>query len=214
MTSLPFFAFMDGIRIKSRRGRGGVVENIRFDNWTMENVGTAIDVTNYYLMEGETRTTGKQPVSKQAPVFRNIGISNVTVDRAKVLIDIEGLPEMPIEGLHIHHVMGSGNVGLRANYTDDLELRSIQLEPATGPAFQIQHSANLEVDDVSNRKPLPDTPVIQLKTSPGAIIRNCRAFPGTSVFLSARSEEMKTLLMNGNFWGNAQKAEEEISDRK
>jgi polygalacturonase len=42
-----------GIRIKSRRGRGGVVENIRFDNWTMRNVGLAIDVTNFYIMEGE-----------------------------------------------------------------------------------------------------------------------------------------------------------------
>jgi polygalacturonase len=42
-----------GIRIKSRRGRGGVVSNLRFSNWTMRNVGTAIDVTNFYMMEGD-----------------------------------------------------------------------------------------------------------------------------------------------------------------
>src|ERR1700692_6148 len=45
-----------GIRIKSRRGRGGVVEDIRFDNWTMENVGEGIVVTSYYIMGGETAT--------------------------------------------------------------------------------------------------------------------------------------------------------------
>lgn len=32
----------NGIRIKSRRGRGGVVKDVRFDNWTMENVEMAI----------------------------------------------------------------------------------------------------------------------------------------------------------------------------
>jgi polygalacturonase len=82
----------NGARIKSARGRGGVVENIRFDNWTMRNVGEAIVVTSYYLMEGETRT-GQQPVSKTTPVFRNIAISHMTIDGAKHLIDVNGLPE-------------------------------------------------------------------------------------------------------------------------
>ena len=44
-----------GVRIKSRRGRGGGVEDVRFDNWTMDDVGQAINITNYYLMEGEVR---------------------------------------------------------------------------------------------------------------------------------------------------------------
>src|SRR5947207_10756912 len=43
-----------GIRLKSRRGRGGGVEDVRFDNWTMRNVGQGIVVTSYYVMGGET----------------------------------------------------------------------------------------------------------------------------------------------------------------
>ena len=42
-----------GIRIKSRRGRGGYIKDVRFNNWAMENVGQAINVTNFYSMEGE-----------------------------------------------------------------------------------------------------------------------------------------------------------------
>src|SRR4051812_13129811 len=64
-----------GVRIKSRRGRGGGVEDVRFDNWTMEDVGQGINVTNFYIMEGEVRTP-EEPVSKRTPVFRNIAISN------------------------------------------------------------------------------------------------------------------------------------------
>jgi polygalacturonase len=199
---------VNGIRIKSRRGRGGVVEDVRFDNWTMRNVGTAIVVTNYYLMEGETRTGGPEPVSMRTPRFRNIAISNVTVDGAKQLIDIDGLPEMPIKGLHIQNVMGSGKSALIANYTDDLQLHNVQLEPTAGPAFTIQNATNLELDNISTRKPISGSPVIQLQSSPGAILRNCRAFPGTDVFLSANSEEIKSLHMSGNFLSEARKAEE------
>ena len=201
---------VNGIRLKSRRGRGGTVEDIRFDNWTMRNVGTAIVVTNYYLMEGETRT-GPQPVSITTPVFRNIGISNVTIDGAKQLIEIAGLPEMPIEGLHIHDVMGSGTVGLRAEYTDDLELRTIQLEASNGPTFQISNSTNLDLDDLSTRRPLPTAPVIHLESSSGAILRNCRAFPGTDVFLSTDPKDLKTLMMNGNFLKNARQPQEAVT---
>jgi polygalacturonase len=198
---------VNGIRIKSARGRGGVVEDVRFDNWTMRNVGTAIVVTNYYLMEGETRT-GPQPVSEKTPRFRNIGISNITVDGAKRLIDIDGLPEMPIEGLHIEDIMGSGTTGLTANYTDDLELHNIQLDPTTGPSFTIQHAANLQLDNAGRRHPLAESPVIRLESSPSAIIRNCEAFPGTGVFLSMSSDQARTLHLSGNFLGDAKRAEE------
>ena len=71
-----------GIRLKSRRGRGGIVENIRFDNWTMEHVGTGIVISSYYIMGGETATS-IQPVSSRTPAFRNIGISHVTIDGAR-----------------------------------------------------------------------------------------------------------------------------------
>ncbi len=100
----------NGARIKSARGRGGVVEDIRFDNWTMENVGEGIVVTNTYLMEGETRR-GQEPVSKTTPLFRNIAMSHMTIDGAKTLIDIEGLPEMPIQNLQNQRRDGNRDEG-------------------------------------------------------------------------------------------------------
>ena len=59
-----------GIRIKSRRGRGGGVEHVRFNNWTMENVGQGINVTNYYVMAGEARTGGGAGDGEDAGVSR------------------------------------------------------------------------------------------------------------------------------------------------
>jgi hypothetical protein len=197
-----------GVRIKSRRGRGGVIEDVRFDQWTMEDVGQGINVTNYYLMEGEVKTA-EEPVSKRTPVYRNIAISNMTINRARVAIDIQGLPEMPISGLRISDVIASGKSGMKASNTVALELHRVQVNADSGPAFLVRDSKELELDAVSARKPLTGAPVIRLDGCPGAIVRGSRAFAGTGTFLSVAPGEMKSVVLEGNALGGARKATEE-----
>lgn len=45
----------------------------------MRHVGKAIDVTNFYVMVGETRPA-EAKVTPRTPVLRNISAMNVTVD--------------------------------------------------------------------------------------------------------------------------------------
>lgn len=198
----------NGIRIKSRRGRGGVVEDARFDNWTMENVGVGIVVTSYYIMGGETATKA-EPVSERTPIFRNIAISNVTINGAKKVIDIDGLPEMPIVALRLTDIIGSGQMGLTARHTDALELHHVQLNAGRGPVFAIETASNLELDGLTTRKPLAMSPVLRLTQTPGAVLRNSRAFPGTETFLSAGPGELKSLHLEGNVLDNAKTPTEE-----
>ncbi len=192
----------NGIRIKSRRGRGGVVEDLRFDNWTMEDVGTGIVVTSYYTMGGENNTA-LGPVSQRTPIIRNIAISNITISRAKSAIDIEGLPEMRIEDLHLNDIMATGTTGLFARDTDALELHHVQITASQGPAFTLDTSSNLLLDDVTSRIPVKGSPVIRLTKSPGAVLRDSRAFPGTQTFLSTGLGELKTDSQVGNTLANA-----------
>ena len=187
----------NGIRIKSRRGRGGVVEDVRFDNWTMENVGAGIVVTSYYVMGGEG-TTAEEAASKRTPAFRNIAISNVTISHAKAAIDIEGLPEMRIAGLRLTDVVASGKAGLLATYTDALELHHVQVNSESGPDFTIENASNLLLDDVTSGKPIAGAPVLRLTKSPGAILRDSRALLGTGVFLSVGAGELGSVSLLGN----------------
>ncbi|MGH7993871.1 MAG: glycoside hydrolase family 28 protein [Limisphaerales bacterium] len=200
-----------GVRIKSRRGRGGVVEDVRFDNWTMENVGIGINVTSYYLMEGETKTS-EEPVSARTPVFRNIAISHMTLNHARTAIDVEGLPEMPIFGLRISDIIASAKIGMRGSFTDALELRDVQVNADTGPAFLVTDSRESELDGVSSRRPRLKAPVIRLEHCPGTVVRNSRAFPGTGTFLSVAPGELKDVTLDANALGDAQKpvAEETV----
>jgi polygalacturonase len=195
-----------GVRIKSTRGRGAVIENIRFDHWTMEDVPEAINVTNYY-----TRTP-EEPVSERTPVFRNIAISNMTIVRSNIAINVEGLPEMPVTGLQISNIIASAKTGMKAYNTSRLELRNVQVNPETGPAFLVRDSKDLLLEDISSVHPVPDAPVVRLDRCPGAIVRGARAFDGTATFLSVGPGELKTLLLDGNFLSKAQKPSVESPD--
>jgi polygalacturonase len=198
----------NGIRIKSRRGRGGVIEDLRFDNWTMKNVGEGIVVTSYYRMEGEAAPRD-EPFSERTPVFRNIAISHITINGAKTAIEIEGLPEMPVTSLRLMDILASSTRGLTARKTDGLELHNVQLNAARGPVFDIDASANLEMDGIATRTPIAGSPVLRLTHSAGAVLRNSRAFPGTDVFLSTGPGELKTIHLESNVLDNAKTPTEE-----
>ena len=168
-----------GIRIKTGRGRGGVIENIRFDNWVIEDTPQpAIEVTNYY-----TRVPD-EPVSERTPMIRNVAISHVTVNRCKTAVSIEGLPEMPIEGLRLTDVIAFAKEGLRAFNTKGLELRNVRINPEAGVPFLIRDAADLDLDGVQTRAPNPDVPVVRLDRCTRVWLRNSIAWPGTGVFLS------------------------------
>jgi polygalacturonase len=192
-----------GVRIKSRRGRGGGVENVRFDNWVMDDVGQAINVTNYYPMEGEVRRDAPEPVSNRTPVFRDIAVSNMTIRRARVAINVEGLPEMPISGLRISNVVASAKTGMNAFHTAALELHNVQIDAKSGPAFLVRDSRELLLDNVATRLPLADAPVVRLDRCPGAIVRASRAFQGTGAFLSTGPGELKSVFLEGNVLAGA-----------
>jgi polygalacturonase len=202
----------EGARIKSRRGRGGVVEDVRFDNWTMRNVGQGIDVTNFYLMEGEVRTS-EEPVSGRTPRFRNIAMSHMTIDGARVAIDIAGLPEMSVAGLRISDVIASADSGMNASHAAGLELRDVRVDAAHGPAFLVQDSPDLDLAAVSTGRPLAGTPVIRLEHCPGAILRDSRAAAGTGTFLSVGTGELPGITLVGNVLSAARTPTEEAASR-
>ena len=90
-----------GIRIKSTRGRGGVVEDIRVSNIVMSNIKQEAVVLNLKYMPAE-------PKSERTPIFRNVHISGMTVTDVKTPIKIVGLEEAPISDIVLRdiHIQG------------------------------------------------------------------------------------------------------------
>jgi len=102
-----------GIRIKTRRKRGGEVIGASFSNILMENVGAVITMNAYYCCVcGEYPfpkeilfDEGPQPVDELTPRFSDIRISGITARGVTgVGIYLYGLPECPIENLTVSDV--------------------------------------------------------------------------------------------------------------
>jgi hypothetical protein len=119
------------------------------------------------------------------------------------MINIEGLPEMPISGLRLTNIIAEGKSGLKAHDTVAMELHNVQVNTDSGPAFLIKDSKELELDGVTTRQPLANVPVIRLDHCPGAILRGSRSFAGTGTFLSTAMGELKSVVLEGNMFTSA-----------
>ena len=103
-----------GLRFKSTRGRGGIVENIFIDNVAMTDIKTdAITFNMYYggksvaemLADGDNPdNVTKMPVTEETPIFRNIDIKNIVCNGAGRAMEFNGLPEMPINGIRLQNI--------------------------------------------------------------------------------------------------------------
>jgi hypothetical protein len=196
-----------GIRIKSGRSRGGVVENLRFDNWIIDHpLKDGILVTNYYVRIPE------EPVSERTPVFRDISISNVTVSGAPVVAEIQGLPEMPIAGLRLTDVTGSGKRGVQAFNTRGLELHGVRIDAQEGPPFLIRDSSDLELDRVDAAQAPAAMPIIRLDRVTGALVHSSRAPQGTKVFFSTAPGSLKSVVLDSNALFGAKETDESSAD--
>jgi len=88
-----------GIRIKSTRGRGGVVEDIQISNIVMKDIKEEAIILDmlYTKMPAE-------PKSDRTPIFRNINISNMTGNNVLIPIKIRGLEESPITDITLTNI--------------------------------------------------------------------------------------------------------------
>jgi polygalacturonase len=133
-----------GVRLKSRRGRGGLVENITYTDLTMENVGQAIVISSYYygLPKPNEHDTA-QPVAADTPIWRNIVIRNITATAgtrdAGLII---GLPEMPARGISLENVSIQAPKGLRIAYADGVSLQNVSVSPSAGAALMVEDTVS------------------------------------------------------------------------
>jgi len=126
-----------GLRFKSTRGRGGIVENIYVDGLSMMDIKTyALTFNMYYggksvaevLAEGgQQPAVEAMPVTEETPIFRNIDIRNVVCRNAGMAMEFNGLPEMPIDGIHLKNIDISAHEGSVFNYGKDITKENVNV---------------------------------------------------------------------------------------
>ena len=132
----------NGLRIKSRRdpAKGGLVENITYEDCVLKNCHPAISIMSYY----QDTTHGKfprddqpQPVTAATPKFRNITIRNITGSSTVTVGYIVGLPESPVENVLLENLTLSGKEGLTIAHAKGVTLKNVKIMAQTGEPFTI-----------------------------------------------------------------------------
>ena len=94
---VTFNGTTSGIRMKSARGRGGLVENISYSNITMTNVQNPVFITSYYpSLPTDPTTDPAQAVTTTTPEWQKITITNLSAVGSTMGGTLWGLPEAPI----------------------------------------------------------------------------------------------------------------------
>lgn len=145
-----------GLRFKSCRGRGGVVENIYIDRISMfDIVGEPLLFDLYY---GDKRQqSAQETVSEATPVFRNIVVKNLIASRAGKGVFFNGLPEMNIENVRIEDAVIQARTASRISEADGVCFRNIRLTTEDGPALILNQVKNFEaigLKTVTGNKPV------------------------------------------------------------
>lgn len=149
-----------GLRFKTTRGRGGVVEKIFVKNINMKDiVGEAILFDMYYAavdpvpLTGEKREVPKVeilPVTEETPVFRNFNISNIVCDGAAKAVFVRGLPELSISDIALSNLNIKATEGIDLQEAKNIKLSNVNLTIANAnPLISIQNGNHIDFKNIN-----------------------------------------------------------------
>jgi polygalacturonase len=150
--NVTFDGTVTGIQGKSERGRGGLVENLRYSNITMTNVKHPIWFHSFYQSKPKDPNTDTlEPVGKMTPIWRNATFTNITATapEKRYGIVLWGLPEMPIENFRFENVRVVSPRGNQlfhvksVSFSDDCQFEATD----TGVPFDIADAAGVRLPD-------------------------------------------------------------------
>jgi len=150
-----------GLRFKSTRGRGGIVENIWISNIHMVNIpAEAIRFNMFYSgnspileddqnADDEARNEDLFPVSEETPIFRNISMKNIYVSGSGIAGFFMGLPEMKLENVSLENSVLEAEKGITVIDASGLLFHNVKVLGAKDSMLTIYNSEGVTVSKFS-----------------------------------------------------------------
>lgn len=148
-----------GLRFKTTRGRGGVVEKIFIKNINMIGIlGEAILFDMYYAAVDPVPLTGEKrdqpkvvtlPITEETPSFRDFHIQNVTCDGASKAVFVRGLPELAISNITLENLTIKANEGIDIQEAKNISLKNVNLVVSdANPLISIQNGNQIKLSNI------------------------------------------------------------------
>lgn len=136
----------NGLRIKSYRGNGGEVHDIRYSDIVMKNVRRPFDINMLYNGNagGPTDVGPREAAAGQTeniPNFHDIHVTNLTVTRSPLAGRILGLPEQMAHDITFTNVKVQSTRGFLVQDGKDITFDKVQIETAIGDPVVLDHAS-------------------------------------------------------------------------
>ncbi|CAD5257032.1 MULTISPECIES: glycoside hydrolase family 28 protein [unclassified Imperialibacter] len=142
-----------GLRFKSTRGRGGVVENVYITDIDMYDIAAEpIRFNLFYggqspILEDDQEAPEIDdtpvPVTEETPSFKDIYMKNIRSVNSGVTGFFQGLPEMNLKNVNLDNVYLSGKKGVSVIDADGMSFKDVTVVVTEGNPFTIYNSHNL-----------------------------------------------------------------------
>ena len=140
-----------GFNIKTRRKRGGIVENLLIKDVTAEHFGSwGFNLEMYYYDNG---STPPQP-PEGTPIFRNFRFENITINRVNgPAVTMCGLPESHPSNITFENVtIKEAEKGCIVTNCDHVSFRDFKAHPKMGPLWsKVADNIDVTVTSTSPR---------------------------------------------------------------
>jgi DNA sulfur modification protein DndE len=137
-----------GLRFKTQRGRGGLVEKVYAENIVMKDIsGDAILFDMYY--GGKNQQTEKFAVSESTPRFQDFLIKDVIVQGAARGIFLRGLPEMNVRNVRMENLLIQSDKGIYSEEAEGVTLKNLTLlTKDPGALIDVRDSRQITFDNL------------------------------------------------------------------
>jgi polygalacturonase len=117
------------VRFKTKMDRGGVVENIIYENITADGVRAVFSFNMNALAKTWLPDEFLTPVPPElgTPTFRNITVRNIKVTNAKSAGRLVGLPQSPLQNLHLENIEMQAEQGFTVENVKNLRFVNVTL---------------------------------------------------------------------------------------
>ncbi len=181
-----------GIRLKTARGRGGIVENIQISNIVMRNIRDQAIV-----MDMQYANTDVEPVGERTPKFKNIFISNLSGNTNRVGL-LRGLDEMPIENVTFSDINMQAKSGFSIHNAVGVTFSNVKVNIQQGSLLVANQVKELNILNVSSSTAIAGQSVIELQNCEAVNMQHNFPAKSTTLFLDLIGKANSGIYVHGN----------------
>lgn len=152
ITNCKFIGTDVGLRFKSTRGRGGVVENIHIENISMLNIQR--EALLFDLFYGNSKSLDvKRVADETTPQFKDIFIRHIFCRGARRAMYFNGLPEMKLQNIRIENSSIHAVAGAELRESDGVTLKNLNIDNEEGASLILHNVEHVKVEGFNGITP-------------------------------------------------------------